>query len=284
MPAGPAPIDVDAAWTLVQAARSACPGAGRPVALAAHPDTPPALEVDPGGAWRSATDVTPGAAELLDLYLPLCATPGPRLALAQSGQSLDGRIATESGHSRYVTGPADIVHLHRLRALVDAVIVGAATAALDDPRLTVRRVPGANPTRVVIDPKRRVPATATLFRDGAAPTLLLCTEGSTGAHADTVEALTVAPGAAGLEPADVLERLAARGLARVLVEGGGDTVSRFLAAGVLDRLHVTVAPVIVGSGRAALALPPIAHLDEALRPRWRRFDLGDDVLFDLRLR
>lgn len=278
------PVDVDDAWRLVLAARGACPGAARPVALGVAPGRPAVLEVDPGGAWRAAIDVTPRAAALLDLYLPLCATPGPGLVIAQIGQSLDGRIATADGHSRYVTGAADRVHLHRLRALVDAVIVGATTATIDDPRLTVRHVHGPNPARVVLDPGRRVPATAALFRDGAAPTLLLYAQGSGTRPPDGVDALALAPGAAGLAPVDVLDRLAARGHARVLVEGGGDTVSRFLAAGALDRLHVAVAPVILGSGRAAFTLAPVARLDDALRPRWRRFDLGDDVLFDLALR
>ena len=82
----------------------------------------------------------------------------------------------------------------------------------------------------------------------------------------------------------VLEALRARGLRRILVEGGGVTVSRFLQAGALTRLHVTVAPMLIGSGRHALTLPPIASLDQALRPRCHLFHLGDDVLFDLDLR
>jgi riboflavin biosynthesis pyrimidine reductase len=82
----------------------------------------------------------------------------------------------------------------------------------------------------------------------------------------------------------VLEALRARGYRRVLVEGGGVTVSRFLQAGVLDRLHVCVAPLLIGSGRPALTLPPVETLAHALRPRCRHFHLGDDLLFDLDLR
>ena len=80
------------------------------------------------------------------------------LVVGQIGQSLDGRIATESGHSKYINGPAGLVHLHRLRALVDAVVVGVGTAIADDPQLTVRRVAGPQPARVVIDPKGRLRA------------------------------------------------------------------------------------------------------------------------------
>ena len=83
--------------------------------------------------------------------------------VGQIGQSLDGRVATESGHSKYINGPAGLVHLHRLRALVDAVVVGVGTAIADDPQLTVRRVSGPQPARVVIDPKGRLGADARMF-------------------------------------------------------------------------------------------------------------------------
>ena len=78
------------------------------------------------------------------------------MVVGQIGQSLDGRIATESGHSKYINGPAGLTHLHRLRALVDAVVIGVGTAIADDPQLTVRRVAGQQPARVVIDPNGRL--------------------------------------------------------------------------------------------------------------------------------
>ena len=80
------------------------------------------------------------------------------VVVGQIGQSIDGRIATESGHSKYINGPAGLDHLHRLRALVDAVVIGVGTALADDPRLTVRRFAGPQPARVVIDPNGRLPA------------------------------------------------------------------------------------------------------------------------------
>src|SRR5712675_3092510 len=87
------------------------------------------------------------------------------VVVGQFGQSLDGRVATESGHSHYINGPAGLAHLHRLRALVDAVVVGIGTAVADDPQLTVRHVAGPSPARVVIDPSGRLPATARLLAD-----------------------------------------------------------------------------------------------------------------------
>ncbi|WP_235830042.1 RibD family protein [Algihabitans albus] len=226
------------------------------------------LERGPSGDWP-----------LWPLYRPLLK---PVWTLAHLGQTLDGRIATEGGASRYVTGPENLDHLHRLRALADAVIVGGATAALDDPRLTTRRVKGTNPVRVVLDPKRRLPSSLAIFLDGAAPTLLVAAEAA-GPHgqAEVIAAPLTADGR--LSPQGVVAALRARGLKRLFVEGGGVTVSRWLVAGALDALQVTVAPMILGSGRPSLTLPPIEDLGLALRPACRTYALGVDVLFDFTL-
>jgi len=264
-----AALDEQTAWTLVRAARGR--GAGRVSA------GPAWIETESSGTWRAHPEPTPEARQLLDLFLPV-ALP-PELAIGQLGQSLDGRIATEGGRSRYVTGPANIVHLHRLRALVDAVVVGAATVALDDPRLTVRKVEGENPVRVILDPDGRLARDLGVFSDGGRT--LVVRRAASDADPDVL-ALPVGP--EGFEPAALRKALGGHGLRRILVEGGGVTVSRFVAAGALDRLHVCVAPLLIGSGRPALTLPPVASLDQALRPRCRHFHLGEDLLFDLELR
>ena len=237
------------------------------------------------GDWSTPHTVSPPAARLFDIYLPYAATGTAPTVLAQIGQSLDGYIATESGHSHYVTGNAGLDHLHRLRALSDVVVVGAGTVVADDPRLTVRRVEGRNPARAVIDTGGRVPSDRQMFRDGAAPTLVLTTDNppAGGTLPDGVETVAVAGDDGSLPPGAILDALSARGLCRILVEGGGITISRFLQAGVLDRLHVCVAPLIIGSGRPAFTLPPVVRLDDALRFKCRHHRMGDDMLFDLDL-
>ncbi len=242
-------------------------------------------ELTPEAQAQAQTETEAGA--LLDLYLPLLLPePTATLTLAHLGQSLDGFIATTRGESRYITGPANIRHLHCLRALADAVLVGAETVAADDPRLTTRLVPGDNPVRVILDPRRRLPLERQVFQDRAAPTLLICAAGpAIPRNWGQAEVVPVAATGEGRLRLDALvAELHRRGLRRLFVEGGGLTVSRFLAAGLLDRLHLAVAPLMIGEGRRGLSLPASPALGECLRPGCRVFRMGADILFDCELR
>lgn len=221
-----------------------------------------------------------GHIDLLDLYAPLLAI-GPDCMVAHLGQSLDGRIATASGASHYVTGPEDILHNHRMRALFDAVIVGAGTVRHDDPQLTVRLCSGDEPVRVVIDTERRLDTGFGVFGDGAAETLLLTAvdKAASGRHGNA-EVIGIERWGKGLCPAAIRKMLTDRGLRRLFIEGGGVTVSRFLEAGCLDRLQITIAPLIIGSGRPGIVLPQVESLSDVLRPAVRRFRFGADVMVE----
>jgi riboflavin-specific deaminase-like protein len=209
---------------------------------------------------------------------------GAATVVGQIGQSLDGRIATVSGHSSYINGPEGIAHLHRLRALVDAVVVGAGTVRADDPQLTVRCVDGPSPVRVVIDPRGTLPATARAFADDGIHRIVVTCRPADCAAGHDIETIPLPDTAGRIEPRAILDALVERGLRRVLIEGGAQTVSSFLSAGCLDRLHVVVAPMILGSGIAGLDLPPIADMTGALRVPMHAHALGSDVLFDCDLR
>jgi diaminohydroxyphosphoribosylaminopyrimidine deaminase / 5-amino-6-(5-phosphoribosylamino)uracil reductase len=202
------------------------------------------------------------------------------IVIGQFGQSLDGRVATETGHSHYINGVDGLEHLHRLRAVVDAVVVGIGTALADDPQLTVRRVAGPSPARVVIDPHGRLPATARLLAADGVRRLVVVAEGSRPKLPEDVERLPLAAVSGAIAPAAILAGLARCGFRRILIEGGANTVSRFLVAGCLDRLHVVVAPMILGTGKPSFTLPRIDRVDRALRPPMRTHLLGDEVLFD----
>jgi riboflavin-specific deaminase-like protein len=231
------------------------------------------------------------ALELFELLKPLLDLPRPGApwAIGQLGQSLDGCIATHGGDSNYVNGPEMLLHLHRLRALCDAVLVGAGTAAADDPQLTTRRVPGPHPVRVLLDPGLRLQATLRVFCDRQAPSLLACDARRADQAARQVGAGQVL-GVAGLERPEggtdlraLQSALLQRGLGVLFVEGGGITVSHFIAQGCLDRLHLSIAPVIIGDGRRGLQLPRSAAMRDCPRPSNRVFRMGADVLWDLAL-
>lgn len=214
-----------------------------------------------------------------DIFVPFQrACPTRPFVVAQIGQSLDGRVATVSGESRDISGPTALDHLHRLRAHVDAVVVGAGTVEADDPSLTVRRVEGRNPARVVIDPRGRTLGTCRkwLAEDGARRILIGCCP-SVPAGVEQVRLGGDGP----IAPAEIIRALHERGLRRILIEGGPRTIAAFLDAGCLDRLHVLIAPVIIGSGRPGLDLPPEPELALARRPQADIHLLGGgDVLYD----
>src|SRR4051795_12736371 len=200
--------------------------------------------------------------------------------VAQIGQSIEGRIATVTGHSKYINGPAGLAHLHRLRALVDAVLVGIGTAVADDPQLTVRRVAGPSPARIVLDPRGRLPPDARVLTADGVRRIVITAEGIRPSLPENVEIAEIPARGGEIVPAAILAALAERGLRRILIEGGAHTVSRFIAAGCLDRLHVMVAPIMFGSGQTGVTLAPIARADEALRSPMRAHLIGDEVLLD----
>jgi len=216
---------------------------------------------------------------LWNLYAPVAAGHGDLpFVMGQLGQSLDGRIATATGKSRYISGPEVIRHLHRLRALVDAVVVGVGTVIADNPQLNVREAEGPCPARVVIDPNFRLPSGACMLGDGAQP--IYAVQAEEHARPPGVETVMVARKNGALRPGDIVRALAERGFRRILVEGGATTLSAFLSAGALHRLHLSIAPVLIGSGPVGVNLPPIDELEDAMRPATIMYQLGDDMMFD----
>jgi diaminohydroxyphosphoribosylaminopyrimidine deaminase/5-amino-6-(5-phosphoribosylamino)uracil reductase len=294
------PDPSDRAWAIVLAAARAAERAARSgschFALGPDGDLHAAPEGDstvvlawrPKTGWERATSADDVSDALIDLYLPVCsAFSACPTTVGHLGESLDGFIATHAGESQWVTGRENLLHMHRLRALADAVIVGAGTVAADDPLLTTRLVPGSNPLRVVLDPGRRLRKDHRVFTDDTAETLYVCVrhlldEGSS--RLGRAEILGVGGTAENPDVCELMTALRARGCARVFVEGGGVTISMFLKADLLDRLHLAIAPMLIGDGRAAIRLPAPASLGDCHRPAYRVFRMGGDILFDCDLR
>jgi diaminohydroxyphosphoribosylaminopyrimidine deaminase / 5-amino-6-(5-phosphoribosylamino)uracil reductase len=167
--------------------------------------------------------------------------------------SLDGRIATRTGASKWITCPESRARVHELRGAHDAVMVGINTVHSDDPRLTVRDVPGRNPIRVVVDSKLRMPMTSHLVSTAQqVPTCIITTQDASRAVGDAMESTGISlirvPGTAEgrCDMQAALEELAAREVVSVLCEGGAELAGSLLAAGLADAMHVFVAPVLLG--------------------------------------
>jgi len=198
--------------------------------------------------------------------------------------SLDGRIATASGESRWITGGAAREAVHRLRAEHDAVVVGVETALADDPELTVRLVgyAGLQPARVVLDSRQRLTPDCKLVRTAReTPTYLVATTSPDPALvAAGVRVLQVpAVGEDRPELKAVLRALAAEGLIRLFVEGGGQVAASFLRCGLVDALEWFRAPTVIGGeGRPGVGALALAGLADA--PKFRRTEvreLGEDL-------
>ena len=198
--------------------------------------------------------------------------------------SLDGRIATAGGESRWITGPASREAVHRLRAEHDAVVVGVETALADDPELTVR-LPGYNgpqPARVVLDSRQRLSPSCKLARTAREiPTYVVATtEPDPELIAAGVRVLRVRQvGEDRPELKTVVEALAGEGLSRLFVEGGGQVAASFVRCGLVDALEWFRAPVLIGGeGRPGVGALAVAALAEA--PHFRRTEVrevGDDL-------
>ncbi len=244
----------------------------------------------------SASSRGPAVRRLAEAALATAAAPGrsPQphrpLVTIHYAQTLDGRIATRSGNSQWVGGEASRRLAHQLRASHQAVMVGVGTVLADNPRLTVRLVPGpasGGPSRVVVDSSLRLPLDCNVLCDGAAPTLVATTA---RAPADRISAvqergaqvLVVGQDGDGhVDLANLFERLAALGFGSLLIEGGRGIITSALRGLLADRLVVCIAPKVIGSGIEAVGDLSIESLSEALTFAHASFrPLGEDTIFD----
>jgi riboflavin-specific deaminase-like protein len=202
-------------------------------------------------------------------------------------QTLDGRIATTTGHSQWISCEESLRLAHQLRASHDAVMVGVGTILNDDPRLTVRHVTGRSPCRIVVDSLLRLPLAAQVLTDGAAPTIVATTQ---SAHEDRIETirsrgarvLFISPDASGRVDLDqLLRRLDALEIGSVLLEGGRRLITAALRQRLAERLVVCIAPKVIGAGIEAVGDLQVRHMDEALTFTKAQFTtLGEDIIFD----
>ncbi|HEX2235605.1 MAG TPA: RibD family protein, partial [Actinomycetota bacterium] len=217
----------------------------------------------------------------------LLGRPRPRAdrpyVVIKYAQSVDGRIATRTGDSKWISGADERAVSHALRARCDAIMVGVGTVVEDDPQLTVRLVPGASPVRVVLDSSLRVPLGARVLDDGPA-CVVVTTPGAPSERAEALRARQVAvrrvpSGYGGVDVAAALAELRALGIETLLVEGGARVVTSLLARRVVDRIVVGLSPVVLGRGIEGVGDLGIATVAQGLALTDRVLQIaGADVM------
>ena len=228
------------------------------------------------------------ARELNEVYLHHTQTGLPFVTVKYA-QSLDGRIATSQGNARWISSEASRKLAHRLRAQHDAIMVGIGTVLADDPLLTVRLVKGRNPLRICLDSRLRIPAHSKLLQDEGG-TLIVTTEANAKEKIETLqkkgkEVLVAQRDRDGrVELVSVMKKLAERDISSLLVEGGKEIITSLLKEGLVNRMVVITAPLILGKGIEAIGDLGITDLQGAIRPSsYKVSRAGEDVIFDLRL-
>ncbi len=231
----------------------------------------------------SAPDCDPVLRDALALYAPLAMAPlikpGGTFVLVHMAQTLDGMVSTTAGNSKWIGNEENLKHAHRVRALVDGVMVGGNTAKLDNPSLNVRQVSGDNPVRIILSDSFSefddLP-----YIDGMRTILLRTSRNSSvSADRDDIEVIQCGKTSGGIDIDQALAELRRAGVHSILVEGGAETFRAFFDAGAIDWLQLHVAPIIFGSGRSMLSLPVIDTVDDAVRldcPFYTR--MGDAIM------
>lgn len=217
-------------------------------------------------------------------------TTGLPFVVLKSATTLDGRTATVTGDSRWITGTESRVWVHQLRDRMDAVMVGIGTLLRDDPLLTTRLPEGGrDAARIVVDSRLRIPESAAILSvESAAPTIIATTHAAPAEKIARLEArgaqiIVAAAGEEGVDLRDLLRQLGSSGIQSILLEGGNILNASALKAGLIDRFMIFIAPLLLGSGEAPgiFAGPGVERLADALRLsaiRVRRF--GDDTLIE----
>jgi diaminohydroxyphosphoribosylaminopyrimidine deaminase / 5-amino-6-(5-phosphoribosylamino)uracil reductase len=191
-------------------------------------------------------------------------TTGLPYVTLKYAQTIDGRIATSTGHSQWISSPQSLKFAHKLRAINDAVIIGSGTLRLDDPKLTTRLVKGTNPIRIVLSESGLIPMDKSVFIDGQASTYLATSLDTTRNSGTGFEVIPIGKGDDGLDLKELLAKLGKMGVMTVMVEGGSAVLTSFLKQQLADKIVICIAPLIIGKGIEAIAELGIKKLDAAI--------------------
>jgi diaminohydroxyphosphoribosylaminopyrimidine deaminase / 5-amino-6-(5-phosphoribosylamino)uracil reductase len=228
--------------------------------------------------------------ELNERFFKFMETGIPFITLKYA-QSIDGRIATATGHSRWISSPASLNYAHKLRSIHDGILVGIGTVMNDNPDLTVRMVKGRSPIRIIIDQYLKIPLEANVLKNqDKAKTVIATTVKADSQKASRlmqmgIEILTVDSVKDNrVDLQNLLAELGKLGITSVLIEGGASIITSVLRNRLADRLVIIIAPKIVGRGIEAVGNLNIARIDDAYRLSYRKIvRKDDDIIIDGRI-
>lgn len=224
------------------------------------------------------------ALDFIKLYMPFCFSSlfakrlGRAIVVAHFAQTLDGKIATQKGQSKWIGNEENLLHAHRMRALLKGITVGSGTIRHDNPRLNVRLCYGSDPVRIIIGD--RLGSLKKLLEVSTAPIYVYGSISGEYSPPEGVHYIKIKSERGAIPTASVLEHLYKEGIYSVYLEGGPATTSSFLSEGTVDILQLHIAPLVFGSGVSAIFLPPIDQVHEALSFNGFNFyKIGDSIMF-----
>jgi len=219
------------------------------------------------------------AAEFYRPYFKFVATGLPYVTL-KFAQSLDGRIATRTGHSQWISSQESLKLSHRLRAINDAILIGSGTLKKDNPQLTTRLVKGHNPIRIVLSRAGKFPLTRSLFSDNQAPTYVASSALNPQNDNRGFEVIPMSKGKSGGDLKGLLASLGKMNITTLLVEGGSGALTSFLSQRLADKIIVSIAPIVIGQGINSVGDLGIRWLDDSIKFEKMEFEaLGSDMVF-----
>lgn len=226
---------------------------------------------------------------LNEVYFKYIQTGIPFVTL-KFAQTLDGRIASTTGDSRWISSEPSLKLAHKLRSFHDAVLVGVGTVLRDDPQLTVRQVKGRNPIRIVTDSRLRIPLNSKILRDQEiAPTIIATTSQADRGKSSSlmqmgIETLMVEEDKEGkVDLKDLLKKLGQRDFSSILVEGGATLITSLIQQELVDRFVVILAPKIMGKGIDAVGDLGISDVERALKLSLvKTYRSGEDLVIEAR--
>ena len=219
--------------------------------------------------------------EFIQLYLPYCLIPLQSaklkrcMTLLHFAQTLDGKIATNNGHSKWIGNQENLVHSHRLRALFDGILIGSHTLKTDKPRLTVRLVDGEDPIKVVIGDVHN--EFGSLLENNGRVILITSEDVPDDGG---IETICISENGDHIDTATILKELYKKEIHSLFIEGGAYTASAFLSNQSIDTIQLFISPKLLGSGISCFSLPEIKSIDDSILFSSPSFvPMGDGILF-----